>query len=331
MKIFKLLLPLLFLLALGAGGAWAYFNWEVNRPAGIDVKTEFTIKPGESVKSIARNLEGHGIVRSATVFTLYVRFQGLSTNLQAGRYEILPTFSLAQIADFFQHGTFDVRLTFYEGWRKEQYLEYALETLAVEDQEFSTEFNAATAELEGYLFPDTYLVPVNIEAGALVKILRDNFSAKYSEVKTAAQKTGLTQRQIVTVASLVERETADDTDSLDEMRTIAGIIIKRWRAGWYLGIDAAIQYALGKDLATGKWWKLGLTRADLQIDSPYNTYTRLGLPPGPICNPGLDSLTAVSNAKTTTPYWYYLHDGDGDVHYAETLEQHNQNIAKYLR
>ena len=331
MKIFKLLLPLLFLLALGAGGVWAYFNWEVNRPAGIDMKTEFTIKPGESVKSIARNLEGHGIVRSATVFTLYVRFQGLSTNLQAGRYEILPTFSLAQIADFFQHGTFDVRLTFYEGWRKEQYLEYALETLAVEDQEFSTEFNAATAELEGYLFPDTYLVPVNIEAGALVKILRDNFSAKYSEVKTAAQKTGLTQRQIVTVASLVERETADDTDSLDEMRTIAGIIIKRWRAGWYLGIDAAIQYALGKDLATGKWWKLGLTRTDLQIDSPYNTYTRLGLPPGPICNPGLDSLTAVSNAKTTTPYWYYLHDGDGDVHYAETLEQHNQNIAKYLR
>ena len=115
------------------------------------------------------------------------------------------------------------------------------------------------------------------------------------------------------------------------MRTIAGIIIKRWRSGWYLGVDAAIQYALGYDAKTDRWWKLGLTRADLQIDSPYNTYTHLGLPPGPICNPGLDSLTAVSNAKTTTLYWYYLHGKDGEVRYAETLEQHNQNIAKYLR
>ncbi|KKW05958.1 MAG: Aminodeoxychorismate lyase [candidate division CPR1 bacterium GW2011_GWC1_49_13] len=331
MNFFKLVLPLLFLAALSAGGAWAYFNWEVNRPSGLEEKTEFVIKPGESVKSISRNLEGQRIVRSATIFTLYVRLQGLSTNLQAGRYEILPTFSLAQIADFFQHGTFDVRLTFYEGWRKEQYLEYALETLAVEDQEFSAQFNAATAGLEGYLFPDTYIVPVNIEANALVKILRDNFSVKYDQVKAAAQKTGLTQKQIVTVASLVERETADDTDSLEEMRTIAGIIIKRWRSGWYLGVDAAIQYALGYDAKTDRWWKLGLTRADLQIDSPYNTYTHLGLPPGPICNPGLDSLTAVSNAKTTTLYWYYLHGKDGEVRYAETLEQHNQNIAKYLR
>ncbi len=201
----------------------------------------------------------------------------------------------------------------------------------MEDQEFSAQFNAATAGLEGYLFPDTYIVPVNIEANALVKILRDNFSVKYDQVKAAAQKTGLTQKQIVTVASLVERETADDTDSLEEMRTIAGIIIKRWRSGWYLGVDAAIQYALGYDAKTDRWWKLGLTRADLQIDSPYNTYTHLGLPPGPICNPGLDSLTAVSNAKTTTPYWYYLHGKDGEVRYAETLEQHNQNIAKYLR
>jgi len=316
-------------LILAAGAAGAFFNWEINRPAGAGEKTEVVVEPGESVKEIAGNLEEAGVVRWAEVFTFYVRLQKLSSNLQAGRYEILPSFSIVQIAELLQHGTFDVRLTFLEGWRREQHLAYALEMLSVGDEEFSAEFNRLTGDQEGYLFPDTYVVPVNISAKELVEIMIANFNERYAEVSAAAQGAGLTRDQVVTVASMLERETAGG-DNQEEMRTIAGILIKRWKSGWLLGVDATVQYALGYDEETGKWWKVKLTTADLAVDSSYNTYKYRGLPAGPISSPGLAALSAAANYTENTPHWYYLHGTDGQVRYAETLEKHNENKAKYI-
>ena len=144
-------------------------------------------------------------------------------------------------------------------------------------------------------------------------------------MRTAAIKSGLTFEQIITLASIVEREgrTASDRP------VIAGILLKRLRANWPLETDATLQFALGYQPQEKTWWKKEITVEDKKIDSPYNTYLNTGLPPGPIANPGLQSIKAVIYPEPTD-YWYYLHDSKGVAHYAKTLDGHNANIAKYL-
>ncbi len=224
-------------------------------------------------------------------------------------------------------------MTFLEGWRKEQYLEYVLSKLPVDDETFSEEFLTLTEDLEGYLFPDTYLVSIDISADELVEILRSNFEERYQDnVLQPAASSGLTQEQIVILASLLERETLE-RETEEEMQTIAGILVKRWRSpGWpthLLQVDATVQYALGYQEDNGEWWKDTLTSADLAVDSPYNTYKIKGLPPGPIANPGVKALKAAAGYKES-PYWYYLHGKDGKVYYATTLKEHSRNRELYL-
>ncbi|MDP1710729.1 MAG: endolytic transglycosylase MltG, partial [candidate division WWE3 bacterium] len=258
----------------------------------------------------------------------------LTSKIQAGRYEIPLTLTPIQVVELLQHGTFDVRLTFLEGWRREQYLEYALSKLAVDNDVFSAEFLEETESLEGYLFPDTYSVSIDTTAKNLVAKLRSNFDKRYNEnIIALEKKSGLSKSQIVIIASLLERESVGDRE---ELGTIGGILIKRWKAGWYLGVDATVQYALGRHWNAEKgweWWKDDLTSQDLKIDSPYNTYKLTGLPPAPIASPGLDALSAAA-APLDSPYWFYLHakiDGKIYIYYAKTLEEHNQNVAKYLK
>ena len=130
------------------------------------------------------------------------------------------------------------------------------------------------------------------------------------------------------MASLVERE----ANSKDAKRQVASIIYKRFRNDWKLDIDATVQYALGYQEKEKDWWKKNLTQADLAIDSPYNTYKNPGLPPGPIASPGLDAIEAVLDADENTPYWFYISSADGSqMYYAQTIEEHNQNIQKHLR
>ncbi|MEX2053560.1 MAG: endolytic transglycosylase MltG [Patescibacteria group bacterium] len=325
---FRILFLILFLLAAAAGLGYGFLVWELNRPIADSGKVELTISSGESVQEIGVKLQEAGVMNSL-LFVFYVRSKNLTAKIQAGKYEIPLTLTPIQVVNLLQHGTFDVRLTFFEGWRKEQYLGYALEILAVDDEEFTSQFNTATKDLEGYLFPDTYFVPINLSAENLVAILRDNFSTKYSQVKAAAATSGLTQKQIVTIASLVERETADDSDSQEEMRTIAGIIVKRLKIGMLLQVDATLQYILGYQEDSGKWWTMDTAKivAAKKVDSPYNTYKYLGLPSGPITNPGLDSLSATANYVKNTPFLYYLHCNDGQVRYAKTLGEHIANQA----
>jgi UPF0755 protein len=127
------------------------------------------------------------------------------------------------------------------------------------------------------------------------------------------------------LASIVEREGRTDEDR----PVIAGILLKRLNSDWPLQADATLQYALGYQAFEKSWWKKALTVEDKKIRSPYNTYLNAGLPPAPISNPGLSSIRAVVY-PTVSPYWYYLHDPQGRVHYATTLEEHEQNIASYL-
>ncbi len=183
-----------------------------------------------------------------------------------------------------------------------------------------TSLAARGGRLEGYLFPDTYFVVIeNFSPKAFLERLLREFEERV--VKQYADTLKQSKRplhQIVTMASLVEEETRKG----EERPVVASILWKRFDAGMGLGVDATVRYVLQKP--TGK-----LTVADLNGNSPYNLRKFRGLPPGPIASPGIESIRATLVPKAT-PYWYYLHGADGQVHYAETNEEHNVNKYKYL-
>jgi len=182
--------------------------------------------------------------------------------------------------------------------------------------------------MEGFLFPDTYLFPREVRAGSVTSAMKNTFDKRVSEIG-GDKSSELKLEDVVTLASIIERETKTDA----ERSVVAGIFLNRLEIGMGLQADAATQYAVASErcsVNSGQcnWWPI-LTLADLQIDSPYNTYKYRGLPPAPIANPGLSSLKAAIN-PTETDYLYYLHDSDGKIHYAITLDEHNANVRRYL-
>ena len=159
--------------------------------------------------------------------------------------------------------------------------------------------------------------------------MNSNFEKKYAELSNQAAS-NLTKNQIVTLASMIERETITD----EERPIVSGILIKRLENDWALQVDAAVQYAVANSKIKSSssrlenYWET-ITKLDLEINSPFNTYKYTGLPPSPIANPGLSSLSAALNPQESS-YWFYLHDPKGIIHYAEDIEGHNENVRKYL-
>lgn len=271
---------------------------------------EFEIKKGESVKSVAGRLQADRLVRSSFGFRIAVKQSGLDSNIQAGVYQLSPAMSSHEIAKALTRGLKDVRVTIPEGYRIEQIAETVQSALGVPEKDFV----AAAASQEGYLFPDTYFLAQGTAAGKVIETMRDTFTKKTA---------GMTPSQEdIVLASLVERETKGDA----EKPVVAGILKKRLAAGWPLQLDATIQYIAGNK---GEWWP-NTTLLDRQRPSAYNTYLHQGLPPSPICNPGLESIKAVLSPETSD-YWYYLHDREGKIHYAKTIEEHNSNIEEFIR
>lgn len=283
---------------------------------------EFTVTEGEGVAEISQNLKKAGIIRSALSFEILTRIIGTADNLQAGFYSLEKDKSPYQTSLTLQHGMLDVKLTFIEGMRREQFAEYLKaqgEKLKVENiaQEFLTE----TQGSEGKLFPDTYFVLPNVTASDLVDLFRVNFEKKVSPVFASENDSSLTEEEALIFASIVEREAKFDEDR----PIVAGILIKRFQSGWPLEADATVQYAIGQ---SGDWWPKELTSYDIAVDSPYNTRKNAGLPPTPICNPGLASIKAVLSPEELG-YWYYFSDSKGKMYYAKTLEEHKANIVKF--
>lgn len=284
----------------------------------------FVIKKGESLGKIAQNLEDEGLVRSSLVFQFHAVKLGITRKVQAGDYRLNPKMSPEEIAQELTHGTLDRWITLIEGWRREQIAGEVAEGLEGEQSQFSQEeFLALTRELEGSLFPDTYLIPKEADAQKVVELLIANFNRKTKDL-------GLDQKTL-TLASIVERE----AKHAEDRPLVAGVLFNRLNGGMPLQADATVQYAKANGecrMENGEcnWWAKSLTREDLQINSPYNTYKYTGLPPGPICNPGLASIKAALEPQETD-YWYYLSDREGNIHYAKTHEEHEENIEKYLR
>jgi UPF0755 protein len=221
-------------------------------------------------------------------------------------------------------------VTIPEGLRREEIAEKfisGLEKQGSEIMHFRSEFLEESSDLEGYLFPDTYLFPRDVKASVVVSTLRNTFNMKMEEVGNN-YPSGYGLNDIVTLASLIEREAITD----EERPVVAGILYNRLTNNWPLQVDATVQYAIAnvrcKDKVECSWWPKSLTREDLEVDSPYNTYKYPGMPPFPISNPGLKSLIAAVN-PTSSDYYFYIHV-DGKIYYAKTLSEHNENVRKYL-
>ncbi len=278
----------------------------------------FIVEQGEGVRSIARNLKEQGLIKDPTAFFLLTKQTGLDSKIQAGSFRLNPSMTAREVAQALTVGTEDIWITVPEGQRAGE----IADTLEKIMPNYDASWEDVLEKNEGYLFPDTYLLPKDADVDAVVKIMRDNFDSKYATLDTS--KVNLTENQIVTLASLIEREARHAEDR----PIVSSVIHNRLDIGMKLDIDATLQYIKGYDNASKRWWPNNITNEDKQSASLYNTYGRAGLPPGPIANPGLLSLQAAVNPDDT-PYFYYITDKNGVNRYAETLDEHEENISTY--
>ncbi len=317
-----------------------YYRFAVNRPSQSGKEVNVEIMSGSSVAEVARQLQSVGAINSDFLFNVYVYTGKMGNRIQAGTYTIPAGSNLKQVVEIIQHGTNDVKMVFLEGWRVEEYARYASSQLKNID---FRDFIELAKDKEGFLFPDTYFVNKDIQEKELLEILSDNFTAKTQNLLSESnlQKVGLTKEQAVIFASMVEREIHTEEDR----PVVAGILLKRWREGMMLDVDATTQYVASLVDVCGKpehclpnydetknfdWWPNILTQDDLELDSPYNTRKNPGIPPAPISNPGEKAIEAVLFAQES-PHYFYLTDKEGVTHYASTLEQHNINVSRYLQ
>lgn len=312
-------------------GAWFYAG--VQRPyKGYAEAEQFVeIPPGTGTAGMARRLAEAGVVRSAETFRLAVWLSGSGRRLQAGEYRFDQPLSAAAVADRLARGDVYVRaLTFREGLTMREMAAVfenagfgqAPEFLeAAKNAELIRDLDAQATDLEGYLFPDTYTLPRRTTAAQLI----ERMVARFKQVMTPAlreqaQARGLSVRELVTLASLVEKETAKP----DERPIVAGVYTNRLRIGMGLQCDPTVIYAL---MLAGRY-DGNIRKGDLQIDSPYNTYRYAGLPPGPIAAPGEASLQAAAN-PADVPYFYFVSRNDGSHVFSTTLDEHNRAVYTY--
>lgn len=316
-------------------------------PAGEPVEMVFEVLPGETTGDIAQNLAEDGLIRMPLMFQLYARLRGMDSRLEAGRYTLRSDMSMDQILETLTQapGEPEVSFTLREGLRLEQVVESldqqgiapAADLEHALQMTYTYDFLAdrpAGATLEGYLFPDTYRIPRSYTATQVVDFLLRAFDGKFTPaMREQAKAADMTIFQVVTLASIVEREAILDS----ERPVIASVYLNRLAAGMALDADPTVQYAMGYNKTQERWWpqiyfdELGVANLT-EFDHPYNTYRYPGLPPGPICSPGLAAIKAVLEPAKTEYYFFVAkNDGTGEHAFAKTLEEHNANVAKYQK
>jgi len=312
-----------------------WFGGQLTQPLDRNgAEQPFTIEPGEGVPSIAIRLEEVGLIRSEAAFRAYLIYTGLDTSIQAGDYLLSSALSIVDIARELQDATPEqITFVILPGWRMEE-IAASLSTsgMNITPEAFlavahsappGLDFLPASASTEGFLYPDTYILPRETTAEALVQEFLRNFSLHLTvDIREGFARQDFDIFQAVTLASIVQREAV----VVDEQPHIASVFINRLNAGMKLDTDPSVQYALGYNTLQGTWWTNPLSAADLQFDSPYNTYIYTGLPPGPIANPSLSALRAVA-FPAETPYYFFRArcDGSGLHNFAVTFEEHLQN------
>jgi len=319
---------------------------ELNAPASNDpTPVNFTIALGELPTDVAARLQKQGLIENADLFVTLVKYKKVGTKIQAGEYVLRKTMTMDEIIEALQHGLAKIiPVTVLPGWRAEEIADY-LATLGlknfnkdqflqlVKNGKFDYAFlrdrpKNAPPSVEGFLFPETYNVPVDIPIEALITLILDTFNARVTDkLRQEATAAKMTLYDVLTLASIVEREAV----ATNERPIIASVFLNRLKKKMLLQSDSTAQYALGYQPATKQWWKSPVTIEELTgVNSPYNTYRNVGLPPGPICNPSLASITAVIE-PAQTEYLFFFSKGDGTHAFAKTYEEHQQNQQKYQK
>ncbi len=282
---------------------------------------EFIVTPEAAEGDIAAFLEEAGIVRHAVAFR--IANTGAERGVvRPGGYRISLSQDAWTVADTLSKAPYLAWVTIPEGYRKEQIAEMLSETLAWSPEEVALWSAASSGGLrEGFYFPDTYLIPSDQTPEQITERFRGRFEDAYAPYAAEAAELGMDWTEVVTLASLIEREAAKNDKEL-----VAGILLNRLERGMLLQVDATLQYIRG---APGKWWPVPRSQ-DKYLESPFNTYRHVGLPPQPIANPSLNSIVAVLRADETSCL-YYLHDAKGRIHCSPNYQGHVDNINIYLR
>jgi len=282
----KYSIPILIMILIAGIGFWLIF---LPVSPGQNGEVQFSVKKGEGSKDIALNLRKNNLIRSEIAFRTYVLVRGIAGDLKAGEYLLSPAMNVLEIAEKFIRGdVIKISVTIPEGWTQQQIEEKLGLELPGEN-------------LEGFLFPDTYQFSFGFSGQEVVDKMQDNFEEKMTlSLREEIERQGKTIFEIVTMASLIEKEIYNTPECPDCKGLVSGILWKRLEIGMPLQVDAEI-------------W----------------TYDNLGLPPKPICNPGLESIMAAVYPEDSD-YWYYLSTPEGETIFSKTLEEHNLAKAQHL-
>ncbi|HYC34769.1 MAG TPA: endolytic transglycosylase MltG [Candidatus Paceibacterota bacterium] len=298
---------------------WLIYTLFIGSFSVFETPKQIVISRGESLRQIARNLDEKGIVGSSSLLSTMVILLDGESNIVSGVYSFEKKAGVYDVAKRIMEGKTNIKaskITFPEGFTSAQIAKRIYDLFPTFNSE---EFLAIAKEKEGYLFPDTYFLLPDIAPSELVARLEDTFwmrvEEKFGWKKEESEKTYDT----LILASILEEEVR----GLSDKKMVADIFQRRMKIGMPLQADSTLAYITGRD-------SLSLTVDDLKSDSPYNSYTKKGLPPTPISNPGLESIEAALNPEPNK-YLYFLTDEDGKVYYAKTFDEHKQNKFKYLK
>ena len=299
------------------------------RPTGVTGVIGIEIKRGFTAKDIAELLKNKGLLRSAFLFTVYSELKGYDRTFKAGHHPLDGAMSMRRIARQLTLNPPlppDKLVTVIEGLTIREIASVIAAGADVDSAGFvetamnrcmAQQFDIDSETLEGYLFPDTYYVKVNSSPTEVIGRMVARFFAVFDDsLRTRAARMGMTQNEVVILASIIECETAHD----DERPFVSQVFHRRLKLGWPLEANPTIQYAFG--------CKRRVLDEDLNIDSPYNTYMHPGLPPGPVSSPGEKSLRAALYPADTS-YLYFVADGNGGNVFSRTLREHSRAVRRY--
>ncbi len=339
--LYKIVITVIAFLVIGLLATGGYFYFGIyGKTIGTQTSESFVVSSGEGVKAIGKNLYEQGYIKDRFLFETEVWLQGNEKEFIAGTFTLPESVSIADIVKILTTTSKreQISVTIPEGLSNEEIANIWEEKKFGTANDFLAKANVkdsriilpdatygflaskpAAATLEGYLYPDTYFLFADAKPEDLIRKMLDNFEKKTKDFRSEVAARGKKLHDIIILASIVERE----VPKTSERPTIAGIFTNRLNIGMALQSDATVNYVTGK-------YRLQPTLDDLQVDSPYNTYQNRGLPPGPIGNPSLSSLSAVLNPEQT-PYFFFLSKPNGETVFSKTLDEHNRNKAKYLQ
>lgn len=318
------LVTLILLLFFALGAIVIFILFITSSKPLVNEPHTFEIVKGMSVRDIAAEAKETGLVRSElALYSILTSFYD-PTNIHAGQYVFSEPMSVFAVAKKIASSDVEetmIALTIPEGMRADKIAQIAdknLTQFVVED------YLRDAVEKEGYLYPETYYVPEEFTAEQLIELQTKTYEDNVAPLRNQIASSTLTEYEVVTLASVIEREANSD----ESMKMVAGILLNRLEIGMALQADATIEYVLENPLNELKPGELAENLREL--DSPYNSYLNTGLPPTPIGNPGIMAIKAVLE-PTPSDYLFYITDNEGEFHYAETLSEHNANVANYLR